>query len=154
MCGEGSSGTFRQTHRRASSGHRADNTRSPPSQMEVLSGNRASLSLTSAFPHILNNERKVGHDMQPRSSPCGTAKMNPLRSMRRWVLPLTLLSGLRIRHCHELWYRSQMQFRSPKQKDTLKNSLFSKIQKFFKTCASCIVLVRLAAITNYHRLVT
>ena len=25
---------------------------------------------------------------------------------------LTLLSGLRIQHCHELWYRLQMQLRS------------------------------------------
>ena len=33
--------------------------------------------------------------------------------MRRMqVRSLALLSGLRIRHCHELWCRSQMQLRS------------------------------------------
>ena len=29
-------------------------------------------------------------------------------SMRTWVQSLALLSGLRIWHCHELWYRSQV----------------------------------------------
>jgi len=31
-----------------------------------------------------------------------------LVSMRLWVGSLALLSGLRIQHCHELWYRSQI----------------------------------------------
>ena len=31
-----------------------------------------------------------------------------LVSMRMWVQSLALLSGLRIRHYHELWCRSQM----------------------------------------------
>ena len=31
-------------------------------------------------------------------------------SMRTWVQPLALLSGLRIQHCCELWCRSQTQF--------------------------------------------
>ena len=33
-------------------------------------------------------------------------------SMRMWVWSLALLSGLRMRHCHELWYRSQTWLRS------------------------------------------
>ena len=35
-----------------------------------------------------------------------------LVSMRRRVLSLTSLSGLRIQHCHELWCRSQTRLRS------------------------------------------
>ena len=31
-----------------------------------------------------------------------------LESMRLWVRSLALLTGLRIRHCRELWFRSQM----------------------------------------------
>ena len=31
-----------------------------------------------------------------------------LENMRLWVRSLALLSGLRIWHCHELWYRLQM----------------------------------------------
>ena len=36
---------------------------------------------------------------------------NLLVSMRIRVRSLPSLSGLRIRYCHELWYRSQMQLR-------------------------------------------
>ena len=32
--------------------------------------------------------------------------------MRLWVRSLTLLSGLKIQHCRELWYRSQTQLGS------------------------------------------
>ena len=32
--------------------------------------------------------------------------------MKTWVQSLTSLSGLRIRHCHELWCRWQTQLRS------------------------------------------
>ena len=35
-----------------------------------------------------------------------------LGTLRLWVRSLTLLSGLRIQHCCELWCRSQMQLRS------------------------------------------
>ena len=35
-----------------------------------------------------------------------------LVSMRIWVQPLALLTGLRIQHCCELRHRSQMQLRS------------------------------------------
>ena len=35
-----------------------------------------------------------------------------LVSMRTWVQSLASLSGLRLWHCHELWYRSQMQLGS------------------------------------------
>ena len=35
-----------------------------------------------------------------------------LGAMRLQVRSPALLSGLRIRHCHELWYRSQMQLGS------------------------------------------
>ena len=35
-----------------------------------------------------------------------------LGTMRLWVPSLALLSGLRIRCCRELWYRSQTQLRS------------------------------------------
>ena len=35
-----------------------------------------------------------------------------LGTMRLQVRSLVLLSGLRIRHCHELWYRSQTRLRS------------------------------------------
>ena len=34
-------------------------------------------------------------------------KLIQLRTMRLWVQSLALLSGLRIWHCRELWYRSQ-----------------------------------------------
>ena len=32
--------------------------------------------------------------------------------MRTWVESLAWLSGLRIQHCHKLWFRSQTQFGS------------------------------------------
>ena len=35
-----------------------------------------------------------------------------LETMRLWVRPLALLSGLRIQCCHELWCRLQTRFRS------------------------------------------
>ena len=35
-----------------------------------------------------------------------------LASMRTWVRSLALLSGFRIRHCRELWCRSQSQLGS------------------------------------------
>ena len=35
-----------------------------------------------------------------------------LGTMRLWVRSLTSLSGLRIQHCPELWYRSQTRLRS------------------------------------------
>ena len=35
-----------------------------------------------------------------------------LGTMRLWVRSLALLSGLRIRHCHELWCRLQTRLRS------------------------------------------
>ena len=31
-----------------------------------------------------------------------------LENMRLWVRSLALLNGLRLWHCHELWYRLQM----------------------------------------------
>ena len=37
---------------------------------------------------------------------------NPTRNMRLQVRSLALLPGLRIRHCHELWCRSQTQLGS------------------------------------------
>ena len=46
------------------------------------------------------------------SSQCGSAGWTQLVSMRIWVWSLAPRSGLRIQHCHELWYRSQMQLRS------------------------------------------
>ena len=46
-----------------------------------------------------------------RSSHYGKAEAN-LIFMRMQVQSLGFLSGLRIRSCHELWYRSQMQLRS------------------------------------------
>ena len=39
-------------------------------------------------------------------------KQISLVSMRMQIQSLPLLSGLRIRHCHELWFRSQTQLRS------------------------------------------
>ena len=39
---------------------------------------------------------------------------NPLGSVILWVWFLTLFSGLRIRHCHELWRRSQTWLGDPK----------------------------------------
>ena len=39
-------------------------------------------------------------------------KQIQLGTMRLWVLSLASLSGLRIRHCRELWCRSQMWLRS------------------------------------------
>ena len=39
-------------------------------------------------------------------------KQIQLRTMRFWVRSLTSLSWLRIRHCLELWCRSQMQLGS------------------------------------------
>ena len=35
-------------------------------------------------------------------------KQSQLGTMRLWVRSLASLSGLRIQHCHELWYKSQM----------------------------------------------
>ena len=35
-----------------------------------------------------------------------------LGTVRLWIQSLSLLSGLRIWHCRELWYWSQMQLRS------------------------------------------
>ena len=35
----------------------------------------------------------------------GSAEMNRLETMRLWVRSLASLSGSRIWHCHELWYR-------------------------------------------------
>ena len=40
-------------------------------------------------------------------------KQTQLVSVRLQVLSLTSLRGLRIRYCRELWYRWQMQLRSP-----------------------------------------
>ena len=39
-------------------------------------------------------------------------KQTQLVLMRMWVQSLALLSGLRILHCRELWYRSQTQLGS------------------------------------------
>ena len=38
-------------------------------------------------------------------------KQIQLGTMRIWVRSLASLSGLRIRHCHELWCMSQMRLR-------------------------------------------
>ena len=43
------------------------------------------------------------------SSHCGSAVMNLTSIHEMQVRSLVLLSGLKIRHCHELWCRSQMQ---------------------------------------------
>ena len=45
----------------------------------------------------------------PRCSRCGAVEKNRLGTMRLLVRSLALLSGLRIRHCCELWCRLQMQ---------------------------------------------
>ena len=45
-----------------------------------------------------------------RSSHCGSAETNPTSIHK--VRSLASLSGLRIQHCCELWYRSQTQLRS------------------------------------------
>ena len=42
------------------------------------------------------------------SSHCGSAVMNPT-SMHEDIQSLASLCGLRILHCHELWFESQMQ---------------------------------------------
>ena len=49
-----------------------------------------------------------------RSFHRGLAVMNLARlaSMSMWVGSLASLSGLRLWHCHELWYRFQMQLGS------------------------------------------
>ena len=44
-----------------------------------------------------------------RSSHCGAIEMNPTTIHEDAGLFLASLSGLRIQHWHELWYRSQMQ---------------------------------------------
>ena len=41
-----------------------------------------------------------------------SSQWNQLVSMRTWVQSLALVGGLRIRHCHELWCRLQMQLGS------------------------------------------
>ena len=62
--------------------------------------------------HILHARMAwMTHQAKPsantaRSSCRGTAETN-LRTMRLWVQSLALLSGLRIRHFCERWYRSQ-----------------------------------------------
>ena len=43
---------------------------------------------------------------------CLRGLQTQLVSTRTWVQSLTLLSGLRIWHCHELWCKSQMWLRS------------------------------------------
>ena len=47
-----------------------------------------------------------------RSSCCDSAETTRLISMRMQVRPMASLSGLGIRCCHQLWYRSQMQLGS------------------------------------------
>ena len=47
-----------------------------------------------------------------RSSCCGAEETNPTTIHEDAVPSLALLSGLRIRRCHQLWYRSQMRLRS------------------------------------------
>ena len=48
-----------------------------------------------------------------QGSYCGSAGKKPdIVSVRMWVCSLALLIGLRIWHCHELWYRSQTQLGS------------------------------------------
>ena len=42
----------------------------------------------------------------------GVPSVARLVSMRMCVQSLVLLSGLRIRHCHEMWCRLQMQLKS------------------------------------------
>ena len=46
------------------------------------------------------------------SSHCGTVETNSIRNHKIAVRSLALLSGLRIRHCCELWCRSQTRLRS------------------------------------------
>ena len=46
--------------------------------------------------------------MKAGSSHCGSVETNPLACMRTQVQSLASLRGLRIRHCCELWCRSQM----------------------------------------------
>ena len=46
------------------------------------------------------------------SSCCGSTVTNPTISMRIWVWSLASLSGLRIHHYDELWYRWQMRLGS------------------------------------------
>ena len=49
---------------------------------------------------------------QKRIPPVVQQKQTWPVSMRIWVWSLASLSGLRIKHCHELWYRSQTWLRS------------------------------------------
>ena len=45
--------------------------------------------------------------MKNQSSCCGAEEMNLTSNHEVVVQSLALLSGLRIQHCYELWYRSQ-----------------------------------------------
>ena len=58
---------------------------------------------------------KIKNKKEPKEEGVPTVAqwiMNLFSIMRMQVRSLTSLNGLRIRHCHELWYRSQMQFES------------------------------------------
>ena len=51
--------------------------------------------------------------LQSLEFPLGLTRLQTLLvCMKRWVCSLALLSGLRIWHCHELWYSWQIRLRS------------------------------------------
>ena len=60
------------------------------------------------------------------SSFCSSGRLQTqLVSMRMWVQPLALLSGLRIQRYYELWYRSKTQLRSHVAVAVVKASSYS-----------------------------
>ena len=66
---------------------------------------------TSLHTHthtFLTCKNRAFKSSENRSSHHGSEVTTWLVSMRIQVRPLASLSGLRIWHCHELWYRSQM----------------------------------------------
>ena len=83
-------------------------------------GECAAFSLV--FYTLLNHRDLCGPEIMPwylleSKSPLGLPMVaqwltNLTRIYEVWVQSLALFSGLRIWHCHELWWRSQMQLGS------------------------------------------
>ena len=67
--------------------------------------------IRKATGHVKSQEKDTGQE-ECQGVPVMVQKQILLETMRLRVRTLSLLSGLRIQHCHELWCRSQMQLRS------------------------------------------
>ena len=63
--------------------------------------------LQVGFPKLTEKE-KHKQDEEAGAPSVVHWKQIQLGTIRLWVQALSLLSGLRIWHCHELWCRSQM----------------------------------------------